>query len=54
MGYRRLGQIQVREDFGDVLRTIAGVAAVRAFDEAYPNTGLHDVKKLDLLLWQSR
>jgi hypothetical protein len=55
----RLGEIvklheKVRDHFEVTLFTHDGARAVEAFDEAYPNSGLHNVKKLDLLLWQSR
>lgn len=47
--YRR-----VREKYAGALASGEGRLAVAAFDAAYPESGLHDVKKLDLILWQTR
>lgn len=55
----RLGAIvathqSVSDAYAGLLTTAQGQATVRAFDEAWPGTDLHEVKKLDLVLWQVR
>lgn len=45
---------QVGEAYEGVLATDVGQALIAAFDDRYPATGLHPVKKLDLVLWQTR
>ena len=55
----RLGAIvdthrRVADGYAHLLANHDGRAAVASFDSAYPDTGLTDLKKLDLVLWQIR
>ena len=40
--------------FDGFLRTREGIYLVSEFDKKYPDVVVTDVKKLDLVLWQSR
>ena len=55
----RLGGIgeahrRLADSYARLLASTEGMTAVAAFEQFYPDTGLHDVKKLDLLMWQMR
>jgi hypothetical protein len=45
---------RIRGAYDTLVLSDEGRAALAAFDRAYPGTGLSDVKKLDLVLWQIR
>ncbi len=45
---------QVGRWYADALASPYGQAAVQAFDAVYPDSGVTDLKKLDLVLWQMR
>jgi hypothetical protein len=45
---------RVADGYARLLASDDGRAAVASFDAAYPDTGLTDLKKLDLVLWQIR
>jgi hypothetical protein len=44
----------LRDLYAKALESPDGRLAIAAFDACFPDAGLHDVKKLDLLLWQMR
>lgn len=45
---------RLTETLGACLTTPSGRYLVRAFDRAFPQAGITDMKKLDLVLWQTR
>lgn len=45
---------QVGRWYANALSSPYGKAAVQAFDAVYPDSGVTDLKKLDLVLWQMR
>ena len=45
---------RLADTLGADLKTPNGRYLVRAFDRAYPQAGITDMKKLDLVLWQTR
>jgi hypothetical protein len=45
---------RLREEFASYLATDRGRHLVTRFEEMYPGSGVHPVKRLDLVLWQTR
>lgn len=44
----------IKNDFKQYLASPEGKKTIEAFDRAYPESGLTNTKKLDLILWQIR
>lgn len=43
-----------RDEFYQYLNSEEGIALIKIFDQQYPNSGIHNVKKIDFILWQDR
>ena len=44
----------IKEWYRDYLNTIEGRKKVTEFDQRFPNSGISNIKKIDLILWQTR
>jgi len=45
---------EFEDAFYDYMATDEGMQIIHAFDEAFPDSGISDVKKIDFVLWQDR
>lgn len=45
---------EFEDAFYDYMATDDGIQIIHAFDEAFPDSGISDVKKIDFVLWQDR
>lgn len=43
-----------KQEFYQYLNSEEGISLIEIFDQQYPNSGIHDVKKADFILWQDR
>jgi hypothetical protein len=45
---------QLISEYDRLIESTEGIEMVHAFDEAYPNCKVTDIKKIDFILWQTR